>query len=234
VDTCDCLVFSAHPDDAERHMGGTMAKLVSAGYSLRHIVLTSGQMASRGSPEQRIAELRAASAILGCSCEVLDFQDTRVEDSIETRLAVAKQLRRFRPKIVFAPYPRNSTTELDAVAHVDHSATGSAVLGAIKLALIGKTAGDFPAHRVRALYWYMLPYNVTANIVVDVTADLPKALAAIEAHESQILDPEGATPLLAYLRERRLALGKRLESRYAEGFVLERRLQFECRHFFEL
>ena len=120
-DSYDILVFSAHPDDAEFAMGGTLVKLVRAGYSLRHISLTKADMSTNGTVESRMVEFARASGIIGCAHEALDLPDTGVENTRENRLLAAALIRRYKPQLVFAPYHTNPLGELGGLANVDRS-----------------------------------------------------------------------------------------------------------------
>jgi LmbE family N-acetylglucosaminyl deacetylase len=59
------LIVSAHPDDMEIGMGGTVAKLVEEGAEITSLIVTDGGRASNpfGWTEQRMAEERRAEAL---------------------------------------------------------------------------------------------------------------------------------------------------------------------------
>ena len=52
----DVLAVFSHPDDAELSVAGTLLKLKSMGYRTGVCDLTRGEMGTRGTPEQRVAE----------------------------------------------------------------------------------------------------------------------------------------------------------------------------------
>jgi LmbE family N-acetylglucosaminyl deacetylase len=56
----DVLAIAAHPDDVEQTCGGTLIRMAEAGYKTGVLDLTAGDMGTRGTPEQRIAESEAA------------------------------------------------------------------------------------------------------------------------------------------------------------------------------
>ena len=64
-ESCDVLVFGAHPDDVELGCGGTVAKLVSVGASAVIVDLTRGELGTRGSADLRDEESYKAASILG-------------------------------------------------------------------------------------------------------------------------------------------------------------------------
>ena len=51
----DALAFGAHADDVELGCGGTLVKLAGLGHKTGVVVLTRGEMATRGSAEIRAA-----------------------------------------------------------------------------------------------------------------------------------------------------------------------------------
>ena len=61
----DALAFGAHPDDVEIFCGGVMVRLAQLGYRTGVIDLTRGELASRGTPEERAREADAAAKVLG-------------------------------------------------------------------------------------------------------------------------------------------------------------------------
>ncbi len=69
------LIVSAHPDDMEIGMGGTVAKLVEEGAEVTSLIVTNGGRASNpfGWTEQRMADERRAEALR--AAEVLGVKD---------------------------------------------------------------------------------------------------------------------------------------------------------------
>jgi N-acetylglucosamine malate deacetylase 1 len=69
------LIVSAHPDDMEIGMGGTVAKLIEERAEITSLIVTDGGRASNpfGWTEQRMAEVRRAEALR--AAEVLGVKD---------------------------------------------------------------------------------------------------------------------------------------------------------------
>jgi len=63
----DVLAIGAHPDDVELGCGGTVALLARAGKRVGILHLTRGEMGTRGTPAERIAEAEAAAQALGAA-----------------------------------------------------------------------------------------------------------------------------------------------------------------------
>lgn len=230
----DVLVFGAHPDDGEMIMGGTMIKLVKAGYSLKYICLTQGEMGTFGDAATREAEFKQSCKIIGCSGELLDFPDTRVENTPHGRIKLARIIRAAKPKIVFAPYHSNSLAELSGVANVDHYASGALVRDACKMARLEKTVPDLAKHQIQKLYFYMLPRDVYGGLYVDVSDVIDTTLQAITAYASQMnIKPQGKD-IKEVLLTRRKAAGLDIGVEYAERFCTDLPLRMQAKHFLEL
>jgi LmbE family N-acetylglucosaminyl deacetylase len=98
----DLVVVGAHPDDAEIACGGTLARMARMGYRVGIFDLTDGEP-TPGSPgpEVRLAEAKRAAEILGVHLrETLDLPNRRLFDDFDSRVALAKLFRKYRPKVV--------------------------------------------------------------------------------------------------------------------------------------
>jgi LmbE family N-acetylglucosaminyl deacetylase len=63
----DLLVFGPHPDDLEIGLGGSIAKHAALGFEVGLCDLTAGEMATNGTPEERLAEAERARVVLGAA-----------------------------------------------------------------------------------------------------------------------------------------------------------------------
>ncbi|MBD3334986.1 MAG: bacillithiol biosynthesis deacetylase BshB1, partial [Candidatus Eisenbacteria bacterium] len=168
-DTVDVVVFGPHPDDAEMSMAGTMIRLVRAGYRVLNVSLTRGEMGTYGTVETRRREFDRANEVMGTQGHLMDFPDTGVANDREGRLKIAALVRRFKPRLVFAPYHTNPYTHLDGSANVDHPATGAVVRDGLKLARFRKLLPELEPHDVPRLFYYMIPKDMRPTIAVDVS-----------------------------------------------------------------
>jgi bacillithiol biosynthesis deacetylase BshB1 len=226
----DILVFGAHPDDAEFGMGASIVKFVRGGASVAVSVLTRGEAGTFGTPGQREKEMRAAAAKAGCELEVLSFHDCRIFDSYETRVRLAEVIRKFRPRIVFAPYHTNPASHKDGAAHPDHTATGTIARSACRYARFAglkELAGE-PWNTEHLLY-YMVPRSVRPNLVNDVTANMDEWESIARCHESQMSLRDGK--VLEGLRRFRESYGTLIGVAYAEAFCVEEPIVFDLAHF---
>src|ERR1700729_76716 len=98
----DVIAVGAHPDDVEIACGGTLAKLARQGYRVGIIDLTDGEPTPRSpGPEVRLEEARPAAEALGVHVRInLALPNRRLFDTFEARVALGKELRRYRPKLV--------------------------------------------------------------------------------------------------------------------------------------
>jgi len=230
----DVLVFGAHPDDGEMSMGGTMIKLVKAGYSLKYISLTKGDKGTFGTIETRTKEFGAACKVMGCDGELLDLLDTRVENTPDNRMRLAKIIRQAKPRLVFAPYHTNNLGELSGVCNVDHYATGALVRDAVKMARLEKTVPDVQKHQIQKLYFYMLPRDIYGAIYVDVSDVIQETVKAISAYETQLNIKSHGHDIKKVLLLRRQAAGLDIGVDYAERFTTDLALNFSAKTFFEI
>jgi N-acetylglucosamine malate deacetylase 1 len=213
----DILVFGAHPDDAEIGMGGTIYKHAQAGLRVGICDLTLAEMSSNGTIERRKAEAAEAGGLLGLaerSNLQLPDRGLRLEDH---QIAIVREIRRLRPRIVFAPY------WIDR--HPDHVLCGRLVEEAVFSARLRKFAPDLNAHKVDRLYFYYINDVHEPQLVVDVTDAHERKMEALAAYRSQFDRESGevATPInqgfLEGVEARDRALGHASGFRYAEGFA---------------
>ena len=101
----DVLAIAAHPDDVEQTCGGTMIKMAEMGYRTGVLDLTAGDMGTRGSPEQRVAESEVAGKHMLLKWrDNLHFPDARLENTLTARMTLAVKIRELKPRVVVLPY----------------------------------------------------------------------------------------------------------------------------------
>jgi len=209
----DVLAVGAHPDDVEIACGGTLAKLVQQGFQVGIIDLTDGEPTPLSpGPEVRLAEARRAAETLGAVLRVtLELPNRRLFDSFEARLALAKEFRKYRPRLVIA---LGAGTPL---ASPDHAQAGMITEAAVFYSRLTKWEehfGALPPHTVPALLYCFLAFRQLApgasgGVVVDIGDVLEKKLAAIACYQTQF-PPQKAQHLesiRAYARQQGMAAG---------------------------
>src|SRR5512144_160108 len=101
----DVLAIAAHPDDIEQTCGGSLIRMAEMGYRTGALDLTAGDMGTRGTPDERIAEAEEAGRhmLLGWRCN-LRLPDARLENTLPARMTVAMKIREVKPRVVILPY----------------------------------------------------------------------------------------------------------------------------------
>ncbi len=216
----DILSITAHPDDTELTCGGTVIKMVDAGYKVGLLELTAGESGTRGNAALRRKESSRAAKIMGIvHRENLHLPDAGIEDTREYKLKIAQKIRDLRPRTVILPYWEGR--------HPDHYLTGRISYEACFLAGLAKLRLDGKPHRPhKIIYASMYVPSVRPTFVVDITAQFERKLKAILSYSSQFSarkDTQNLFPSLADLRERVGGLarhfGLMIGARYGEPFV---------------
>ncbi|MDF2721629.1 MAG: bshB1 [Paenibacillus sp.] len=220
-DRVDLLIFGAHPDDAEIGMGATIAKHAKAGYRIALCDLTQAEMSSNGDVVTRRKEAEEAAAILGVVARTnLMLPDRGLYATKEHIDAITAEIRKFKPRIVFAPYWQDR--------HPDHIACSQLVQEAVFNAKLRRYMPDSGAVQVEQLIFYFINDLYEADMMIDVTADYEAKLASLRAYATQFVTASPAngfvsTPLnqgyLERVEARDRLLGQKRMVAYAEGFV---------------
>jgi LmbE family N-acetylglucosaminyl deacetylase len=220
------LVIVAHPDDADFGPAATLARWIDAGAVARMVCCTSGD-AGADDPETdplalarlRESEQREAARIVGYEqVHFLHRPDGALANDLPLREQLVRIIREFRPDAVVAMDPTVLIHRDGYIQHTDHRAAAMAALDAVYPAARNAMAfphlarGGLPPHSVARMYLF---WTDTPNAWVDVTEHLPRKLAALRAHASQLRDPED---LETRMREWAREEGERFGVPAAESF----------------
>ncbi|SFI55135.1 bacillithiol biosynthesis deacetylase BshB1 [Paenibacillus sp. UNC496MF] len=224
MEAVDLLAFGAHPDDVEIGMGGTIAKHVAQGYRVAICDLTEAEMSSNGTVETRRQEAADASAVLGLSHRsVLRLPDRGLTGSDEQIRAIVAEIRRLRPRLVFAPYWSDR--------HPDHVNCSGLIEEAVFNAKLRNYMPELPPVQVEQTYFYYINDSGDVSLVTDISDHIGTKLAALQAYRSQFAPPaEGEdrvrTPLtdryIQRVEARDMLLGQTRGWAYAEGFAIRK------------
>jgi N-acetylglucosamine malate deacetylase 1 len=192
----DLLVISPHPDDAELGMGGSLAKAKAEGYTTGVLDLTRGEAATKGSPEIRAKEADEASRILGLDVRRnLGWPDSRIMDSEDRRLHLARVLRELKPRIVVAPHANDR--------HPDHVAAAHIVPAALHLAGLKNSPLSGEPHKARHLFHYMGNGPFEATVVIDTSDYIDLWEASVKCYSSQFTGEEASETVTPDIYRRR-------------------------------
>ena len=212
----DMLVVAPHPDDAELGMGGTILKMVEAGWRVGVLDLTSGEPTPHGSEERRKAETAAATRHLKLTWRGnAGMRNRFLEPTLENRATLANVFRALRPRVLFAPYWED--------AHPDHLAATQLVDAARFWSKLTKSelAGE-PFHPQKIINYYCIHLRLasTPAFVVDITNQWPAKKASIAAYESQFITGRGTDwpTMMDRFEHDALYWGKLIGTVYGEPF----------------
>jgi len=215
------MAVGAHPDDAELHAGGSLARWIAAGCEVTLVVCTDGDAGS-GDPDvsreavtrARRVEQEAAAKVLGIR-EVawLGFPDGGLEDSLAFRSRLVEMIRRYRPDTVLTHDPHVRRR----FSHRDHRIAGMVVQDAVfpfardRLHFPEQVAAGLDPHKVTELLFWD---GDEPDAIVDVSGCVGKQADALGRHRSQLGGlPCGPEPFVWLLeRSRAVAVGESFES----------------------
>lgn len=181
----DALAFGAHADDVEIGCSGTIIKLGALGHTTGVIALTKGEMATRGTPELRAEEFKISADILGLSVhKMLDIPDGRIDKTWENKTKIIKEIRTYKPRIVFAPYW--------ITRHPDHEQTSQLVRDSVYLSGLKKIDTDQEPFRPNMVIYYQSRYEFKPSFIVDISDFHQQKMNAILAYKSQFYSPDQA------------------------------------------
>lgn len=214
------LAIAAHRDDVELTCGGTLIKAAKRGQRTAIVDLTQGEMGTRGSAQLRGEEAARAADVLGVSArETLALPDAGIENTPATREALARVIRRYRPRVVIAPAAEGR--------HPDHRVTAGLVRDACFVAGLAKVAPEVPKHRpLKILHALTYRQDFTRpTFVVDISEEFEQKLAAVRCYASQFdgeiqageVFPNGE-PLYDIIRHYAATYGSLIRTRYGEPF----------------
>lgn len=222
----DLLCVAPHPDDAELGMGGTLVLEGLRGRRVGVLDLSLGEMATNGTPAQRLEESAAASAVLGLAWRGnLGLPDRALHGADAVR-ALVGAIRVLRPKVLCLPHPDDPHPDHGAAHHLTVEAAFSAGLRRYPGP---EWAADADAFRPATVLQYFINGWQPAAFVLDVTSVYERKRASIAAHRSQFTQVAGGAggaptrlntgAALAQVEARDQYFGAGAGVPFGEGFV---------------
>jgi bacillithiol biosynthesis deacetylase BshB1 len=221
----DVLAIAAHPDDIEQTCGGTLIRMAEMGYRTGVLDLTAGDMGTRGTPEQRIAESETAANHLQVAWRGnLHLPDARLENALAARMTLAVKIRELKPRVVILPYWE--------ARHPDHYRAGELGYEACFLAGLKKLDEYSEPHRPFKIIYSSLYADVKPSFIVDISAQFERRMTALLSYVSQYGSTEQGGALFPdeqEIRERLGAIarfyGNLIGVRYGEPFVVKEAME---------
>ena len=227
----DALAFGAHADDVELACGGTLVALATLGHKIGVIVLTRGEMGTRGSSRIRAQEFANSARIMGLAAHrMLDMPDGRIEVTWTNKLKIIKALRAHRPKVVFAPYWVDR--------HPDHEQTSHLVRQAAYLSGLVKVETGQPPFRPHKVIYYASRFELGPSFIVDISGSHEQKMKAVRAYKSQFHAQDraevendgtlvGRPDFLESIETRDRHYGGHIGTKYGEPFLVREAIKLK-------
>ena len=226
----DLLAIAPHPDDVELTCGGTLIKSARLGYRTGILDLTEGEMGSRGTREIRRREAAAAARVLGVAHrENLGLPDAHLELRMDYKLALARCIRRLRPRTVILPHWEGRHPDHYTASRIGYE--GCFLAGLKQLDIEGE-----PFRPFKILYATSYDRSVRPTFVVDISREFSRRHRAILAYASQFRPKGRERRSKVYLPLDRLVqhvnmtarfYGEMVGVQYAEPFLTKEVMQIE-------
>lgn len=224
----DILCITAHPDDVEISMAGTVLHHIALGHSVGFVELTAGELGTRGTPEIRKQEGEAALKVLGAAFRYqLGLADGFFRSDRESLERVIVAVRRHQPKIVLTNAMRDR--------HPDHGRGAALVAEACFLSGLRRipTVDDGveqEAWRPTTVLHAVQDHWIDPDLIIDITPHWPRKMESLLCFKSQFHDPASTEPsspiaspdFLPFLEARSREMGRLLGVTYGEGFTTAR------------
>jgi bacillithiol biosynthesis deacetylase BshB1 len=210
--TRKALIVAPHPDDAELAMGGTIAKMLDAGWEVVIVDLTDGEPTPFGTKEKRRREAEQANRVLEITKRLcLDMPNRSLQATPENRRKLAEVIRLHTPDIIFAPAVPDYHPDHVAAAELAHAARFEA-----KLSKTDLPGGPHWTPKIDGYYSTQRQNYPAPAFVVDITLYWQKKLEAIRAYASQLQNSPG---LVDKVETAAKYMGQCIGVKYGEPFA---------------
>ncbi|MCC6254500.1 MAG: bacillithiol biosynthesis deacetylase BshB1 [Ignavibacteriaceae bacterium] len=232
----DVLIFGAHPDDAELAMGGTIANLTKNDLKVGIIDLTQGELGTRGTAETRQKEaFNAAITLKAAIRKNLNMPDGDIKNSEENLMKVIIAIRKFKPKVLFAPYFNDRHPD-----HIDASNLIKRAMFSTGLSKIKSFDKEVPQNHYRPekLFYYMQTYTFDPTFIVDISETFDLKMKAVECYATQFHNPKSKEPetfisrpeFINYIKSRAEFYGFSIGKKFGEPFLCEEKVEYDMVH----
>ncbi|MHA2289913.1 MAG: PIG-L family deacetylase [Promethearchaeota archaeon] len=218
----DLIAVSPHPDDAEIGCGGTLALLSEMGYRIAIIDLTNGEPTPfNDDPQIRLNEASNAAKILGIERVTLDLPNRKLLDSIETRMVLAKELRRMKPKIVIGNL---GTTPQASPDHYQSQLIFDAAVFYSRLSKWEDVFDGLDPWRIDNVFYYytareLFTQSQPLQFTVDISDQFETKKSALLQYKSQFrAHPSYNPPIVDWIEGMGRYFGSLTGCKYAEIF----------------
>ena len=183
------LMIGAHPDDCDFSAGGTAAKYARLGHKVKFISVCDGsgghhRMTKAETAARRKIETQNVARIAGIEYDVWDIPDCEAEATLENRKKMVREIRKFRPDIIFTCRTNDY--------HADHRNTALLVQDASYLLIVPHFCDDVPALSkmpvIMNFYDRFQNPPFVPEIFVDIEDALDTKFEMMDCHVSQVYE----------------------------------------------
>lgn len=227
----DILAVAAHPDDAEIGCGGILARYAREGKQVGVIDVTDGEPTPfTENREERLEEAKKSAEILGLSVrEVLDLPNRKLFDNFEARIALAKRIRYYQPKILLG---MGGMTPHDSPDHYQSQLITEGAIFYARLSKWEEYFGDVPIYRVRNYFYYATmrespnPEIMLPRFIIDTSEDYVTKVLALKAYASQFRADKKSQGIIHWIDAMGRFYGKQIDAEYGELLFSPKALEF--------
>lgn len=189
------LAVVAHPDDLEFGAAAAIARWTDQGKTVTYCLLTSGEagidaMDPDRARSVREAEQRDSARLVGVSqVDFLGLPDGVLEHDLALRLAIAREVRRYRPEVVITNNFRATWDGATVLNQADHVAAGAATLDAVRDAgnrWVFRELTDEGLPPWDGVHEVWAAGSPDSRHAVDVTATFDRGVASLMAHRAYL------------------------------------------------
>ena len=188
--TINVIMIGAHPDDCDLEFGGTAILFAQMGHHVKFVSMTNGDaghqnMGGGHLAKRRMAEAKEAGKRFGVEYVVMDNHDGELMPTLENRLKIIREIRKWNADIVITHRPNDY--------HPDHRYTGILVQDAAYTVIVPNVAPDVPPLQKNPVFLYTedrfkipAPFRPDIAVIIDPVFD--QKIYAMSAHESQFFE----------------------------------------------
>jgi bacillithiol biosynthesis deacetylase BshB1 len=196
-------------------------------------LILPGELGTRGTAEIREKEAFQAAVILKIAIrENLLIPDGNIQRNKENLMKVVMAIRRYKPKIIFAPYFNDRHPD-----HIDASKLvkeAMFVSGLAKVKTFDREVAQ-EAYRPKKLFYFMQTYSFEPTFIVDISDYFEMKMKAVKVFETQFYNPKSKEPetfisqpeFLSFIEARAKVYGFQIGKKFGEPFYCEEKIELE-------
>jgi bacillithiol biosynthesis deacetylase BshB1 len=164
--------------------------------------------------------------------ENLNIPDGGIIRNKTNLMKIIKVIRKYKPKIVFAPYVNDRHPD-----HIDTSILAKEAVfssGLTKINTLYKNIRQ-EAYRPKKIFYYMQTYTFDPSFIVDISGYHEIKMEAVKSYSTQFFDSKSKEPqtfisrpeFINYIESRALFYGFQIGKQYGEPFYSEEKIELD-------